>query len=479
METLNIGLEGLQVTTRAIDVSSTNIANAGTVGYKSSEYLFAEEIFRATQATDARSGGSGVSEIGVKRDFQQGTLRTSTSALDLAISGQGMFRLASSNVGQTDASTVFYSRNGQYSVDSQGYIVNANGLFLTGYQAAADGLSITQTLGALRIPAGPAEPRATTDAGLAVTLDARKAVPVLVDPVTGVAAPNVFNPLDATTYSDSTSLTVYDAQGVQRNVTVYYKRVPDANVAIAPPITDPVTQLPVAQAQVTQYQVYASVDGVFLNTPAAAGAPAIAVQGGALPAFAAGGGVLQTLQFYNGTNVDRLQGQVTGLPIQFQYQVAAGAAAPTNNVLGFALDLTDTTNFAQAFANRGVTQDGYAGGGLSSIRVDESGRVIGEYTNGKSLYSGQVILANFTGSNGLALLGPNVFVETAQSGVPTLGTATVNGFGAIRGNSLEESNTDLASELVELIVQQRNYQANAQSVRAGDSMLTTVINLGR
>jgi flagellar hook protein FlgE len=293
------------------------------------------------------------------------------------------------------------------------------------------------------------------------------------------------SPIDPATFSHSTTTNVYDSQGVKRAVSLYFQRQPDETVALTPDAADPArrsfedpaTGETVASANVTRYRLYAAVDGAWLSL---SGAGAIARQGAAAPDFAVEppGLALDTLEFYNGVSLASLQGRRDQLAIRYEYaEPAAGGAAPSNRVLGFSLDLTDATNYAETFAVRDARQDGYPTGSLSGIQVDETGRLLGEYTNGKTLTSGQVVLADFVGMGGLSLVGPNVFAQTGASGEPRLGTGSVQGFGAVRASALEEANIDMASELVKLMVQQRNYQANAQSIRTADSLISTIINM--
>ena len=129
------------------------------------------------------------------------------------------------------------------------------------------------------------------------------------------------------------------------------------------------------------------------------------------------------------------------------------------------------------FRSRPTKQDGYTNGSLTSMYVDEAGRVQGSYSNGQSLMSGQITMAEFVGLGGLVPVGANVFAETLASGAPLLGTASNGAFGWIRATALEDSNIDMAGELVKLLVQQRNYQANSQSVRTQDELIKTVINM--
>ena len=150
-----------------------------------------------------------------------------------------------------------------------------------------------------------------------------------------------------------------------------------------------------------------------------------------------------------------------------------------NPLFDLELDLSDLTAYATAFQVREATADGYAPGALTGVSVDEMGFITGQYTNGKSLVGGQLVLATFNSEAGLQAVSQSVFAESFASGEPVLGTGTAGSFGAIRSAMLEQSNIDMAGELVQLMIQQRNYQANSQGIKAADTVLTTAINLSR
>lgn len=158
-------------------------------------------------------------------------------------------------------------------------------------------------------------------------------------------------------------------------------------------------------------------------------------------------------------------------PISLSYS-PAGA-----DPIAFDLDLTESTQFGSDFAVQSILQDGSATGRLDTIDVGSSGIIFGRYTNGQSRPMGQVQLANFTNVNGLQPLGDSSWGETFNSGPPLISTPGTASLGVIQSASLEDSNVDLTSELVELITAQRNFQANAQTIRTADTVTQTIINL--
>lgn len=206
------GLSGLNAASRNLDVIGNNVANANTVGAKSSRAEFADVY--ATSLYGA--GGSGFNGIGVTvadvtQQFTQGDISTTNSALDMAINGRGFFRM--SNDGE-----LTYTRNGQFQLDKDGYIVNAQGGRLTGFPADANGVVNIGVPTELRLQTGDVAPRATDAGAIGANLDA------------GAIAPTTpFSLADASSYNGATSLAVYDSQGAAHTVAVYFRKVSDNN----------------------------------------------------------------------------------------------------------------------------------------------------------------------------------------------------------------------------------------------------------
>ncbi len=150
---------------------------------------------------------------------------------------------------------------------------------------------------------------------------------------------------------------------------------------------------------------------------------------------------------------------------------------PTIGTFTPALDLSTSTQFATAFTVTKLTQDGYAPGDFIALRINDNGVITANYSNGQSQAAGQVALADFRNVQGLRPTAGNSWVETAASGQPILGTPTEGKFGAIRAGAVEESNIDLTSELVNMMTAQRTYQANAQTIKVQDQVLSTLTNL--
>ncbi|MNQ35813.1 Flagellar hook protein FlgE [compost metagenome] len=146
------------------------------------------------------------------------------------------------------------------------------------------------------------------------------------------------------------------------------------------------------------------------------------------------------------------------------------------NNLAFKLNLTGSTQFANEFELGSLTQDGYTSGSLVGISVDKKGQVIGNYSNERTQVLGTIGMANFRNPEGLTPVGGG-WVETADSGQALIGEAGTGLFGDVESGVIETSNVDLTKELVNLIIAQRNFQANAQTIKLQDEVLQQAVNL--
>lgn len=401
------GLSGLNASAKAIDVVGNNIANSGTVGFKVANTAFAD-VFAATMS-GINQIGIGTSIASINQQFTQGNISVTNNPLDLAINGQGFFRLSNNGA-------ITWTRNGQFNVDKDGYIVNANGYRLTGYLANASNVIVPSTPAEIFINTADLQPQATgaspagTGLEIGLNLDSREAVIA--------AAFDINNP---TTYNSSTSATVYDSLGNAHLLSIYFKKTA-ANT----------------------WDVYTSLDG-----GTATGPTSIAFD-----------------------STGKLTSPATGIIAQ-SHAVTTGATSP----LAFNLNLSGSTQFGSIFGVNSIRQDGYASGRLAGLSVAVDGTIQGRYSNGQTRDLAQVVLGNFNNPNGLVSLGNNQWGETADSGQPLIGVPGSGSLGVIQSAAVEESNVDLTQELVNMITYQRAYQANAQTIKTQDSILQTLVNL--
>lgn len=148
-----------------------------------------------------------------------------------------------------------------------------------------------------------------------------------------------------------------------------------------------------------------------------------------------------------------------------------------NLVLGTANAFDGMTSFDRPSSTSGISQDGFTGGDLIGIRIDQSGTLVGSFSNGRSFGLAQIAMAKFTNNEGLSTEGGNVYIQTANSGDPIIGTAATSGRGFIQSSALEASNVDLSRALTQLIIIQRGFQANGKTITTSDQLLQTLIGL--
>jgi flagellar hook protein FlgE len=457
------GLSGLNVYSKGLDVVSNNIANASTVGFKASAAHFADVYAGALNGAANSQIGIGVSLAAVQQQFTQGNLTITSNGMDMAINGNGFFRFQKS----PGDLTPYYSRNGQFHLDRNGYVVNSNGCFLTGYNSP-DGETIdTASIVPLTVGTGAIPPKQTgwstlvdqSRGGLevGVNLDARDKHSVTVTPGSDWEALTPFawdNTFQSSMYNYSTPAAIYDQAGTLHTLTNYYVRQGDTGAAAR------------------TWNVYTVVDNKYLvsNTPNQL-------------TFNADGTLSTTnarfeLDMSQTTMIDGTVADLTAdtptPPATVSYNWFADT---TPGGSAFYMDLSATTQFGMPNNADAIKQDGYIAGSLTNLSVSQEGYVMASYSNGQNKMMGQVILAEFANPHGLQSTGNNMWIETYTSGQPTVGEPGGGTRGIIQSGSVEDSNTDLTQELVNMIVMQRNYQANAQTIRTQDQILQTLVNL--
>jgi flagellar hook protein FlgE len=397
------GLSGLNASARNLDVIGNNVANAQTVGAKSSRAEFADLYANSLTGLSTATSGIGVAVTGVAQQFTQGDIVSTNNPLDMAINGRGFFRVA-------DEGAIQYTRNGQFHMDKEGYIVTAQGARLTGFPVDASGQTSNGTPTELRISTADLSPKATANARAQMNLDAREA-----------AKTNVFDANDPNTYNNAMSMSVYDSLGRDHLVTLYFRKTAG-----------------------NTWQVHGAADGTVVAGPAA------------------------TLNF-------NTSGAMTSPAGPFNLTIPVGADAGGNQTFG--INLTTATQYGAPFGTTEISQDGFGTGRLSGFTADDTGMLVGRYSNGQTRPQGQITLANFVNPQGLVPLGNNVWVEGSESGQPTLGSPGTGILGSLEAGAVENSNVDLTAELVNMITAQRAYQANAQTIKTHDQMLQTIVNL--
>ncbi len=426
----NIGLSGLNAASADLDVTSNNIANTSTTGFKGSRAEFADIYALSTFGNSATAIGSGVLLSNVAQQFNQGNLEFTENSLDLAISGSGFFALAP-NQGSGER---VYTRAGAFGVSEQGFVVNSAGQFLQSFPVNSDGTVTSTSLSStnsLRLPSAAGVPQPTTEIDLGINLPSSE--PAL-DPL-------LFDPTEPTTFTNSTSVSVFDSLGDSHIATTYF--VKDSGAA-------------------NRWATYLYLDDSAVDIP-----------GGTTPGSPASGPVdYATLNFDAAGNLTlpTIPATITSAPIA----LSNGASDLT-----LTLDLANNspTQFASAFSVTSLAQDGFTTGRLTGLDISDTGLVRANFTNGEAVSLGKVALVNFSNPQGLSQLGNTAWAETIDSGEPLAGEAGTGSLGLISAGALEASNTDLTAELVHLITAQRNFQANAKSIETASAITQTIINI--
>ena len=430
------GLSGLNSTSKNLEVIGNNVANANTYGSKSSRAEFADIYANALSGAGTGTVGIGVRLQTVAQQFTQGSISSTDNPLDIAINGNGFFQV-------TDTSgALLYTRNGQFKLDRDGYIINNAGQNLMGYAATPDGTIVPKAASKLQLPTNGIDPKGTTKVTMEMNLDSRMAAK---DPT---VAANSFDPTNAATYHNATSLTVYDAKGDAVPVTFYYVKTATTGT------TD-------------SWDVFATA-GADNATDVFSSSLTPSSSGGKTP--------LARVTYTNGTNP-------TVSPNPVQTSILSSNINSTNgttksqDIANVAFDFASSTQWGSSFAITNMSQDGYTAGELASLKVENNGIITARYTNGQTKSAGQLELATFRNPQGLQPVGGNAWAATYTSGDPVVGTATSGTMGALQSGALEESNVDLTGELVNMMTAQRIYQANAQTIKTQDAVLQTLVSL--
>lgn len=421
---LFVGISGLRAHNSAIAVVGDNIANVSTVGFKSSRAGFSDVMGGMIGSTRM---GAGVRTSGSQTDLQQGVLQQTGGVLDLAVRGRGFFVVEGNHDGIPGT---FYTRDGRFSLDNEGFVVNNEGMRLQGYAFTPAGVQGT-SLDAMQLGQAQAAPRATTAVDMRLNLDS-----TAISPATFLTTdPNA-------TSNFATSTTVFDTLGNAHRVDMYFR-------------TD----------GAGTWDWHALVDGGELN--GGTEGQAVEIASGSLTFNTSGALDVETL---NASSADFL-GAAPGQAVAFDF----GDAITTDLGTG----LAGTTQFAGASTVNATSQDGFGAGTLVDVQITEDGVIDGLFSNGQRRSVARVALATFAAEEQLERSGGQMFRETATSGQALIDAAATGARGSIANGTIEASNVDLTNELVTLIAFQRAFQANVKTVQTADEMLAEVATLKR
>lgn len=411
-------MTGLNSASTDLSVIANNVANVGSNGFKKSRAEFGDLIGASAFSDPRKTVGIGSAFKGARQQFTQGSTQATGATLDLAITGSGFFFVRSERGEEA------FTRNGAFALDSGRYVVDSAGSRLQAYPTDATGVVTASGAGstqALRVPLTSGAPQATSLIEATLNLPSSAAIPSAA-----------FDPGNPASYNASTATVVFDSLGNPLNATFYYRRL------TAPTVATPTST----------WEVHGFVGSAALSTTPGPVTPI-------------------TLTF------DALGDLVTPLtPVAFQPIAPPTGASPLALSLDHGLA---TTQFADPFTVVALDQDGFAAGRLDSVTIDAQGVVRASFTNGDSQALGKIALADFSNPQGLKQLGDARWIPTGQSGELLLGEAGSQGLGGILSGTIERSNVVLTDELVNLIVAQRNFQANAKAVETDGTMTQSIL----
>ncbi|MGV8121216.1 MAG: flagellar hook protein FlgE [Candidatus Xenobiia bacterium LiM19] len=417
---LSNAISGLTNFQKLIDVVGNNIANLNTPGYKASNVTFKELMSQTIKGASASSegrGGTNPMQLGlgttmgsIEQSQTQGPVEITGKSTDFAITGGGYFIMK-------DGETVRFSRNGNFSIDANGDLVNSIGMKLQGWTnvdsttGEVDTQGGASTITPINVPLGSAvSAKASTVCNFSGNLDA-SGVPASAGPPA----------VAATTYA--TKFTAYDIMGGATEVTLTFTKT-----AVSPPT----------------WTYAASGNG------------------------SSGNGTLVFTSEGKYNSAASTIGAITYTPTNG----ASNVSVTPDFTLATQLDTDSSTVIAK-------NQDGCKAGSLETFTVDSNGLIVGNFTNGNTESLGQIAMANFTNPTGLNKVENGLYIPSANSGIALVGTANTGSRGSISSSALEQSNVDLGAEFTKMIVAQRAFQANSRIVTTYDEILNEVSNLKR
>ena len=431
---MRAGVSGLSANSSALATIADNIANVNTVGYKRTSVDFSALVNAQNSNTTYNAGGvlpSTRTQISL-----QGSLEQSRSPTDLAISGEGFFIVGQSSSQLTDGAGVLFTRAGSFTVDAEGYMVNAQGLYLQGWPVNSNGTVVSSPTSLSAIEpiniagvGGLAEP--TANVSINANLQSSQAS---YDPLSQGAYDVGDLATGTITAHFESSLEVFDSLGAARTIAMGFLK------------TGPNTW---------QVEAYSRPD---TNAP---GNP--------------GGRIAEgTITFNSDGTVASTTGTIASA-FNITWAASTGAAAQP-----LTLDLASgMTQFANNYGVTSVTADGVPPGDLVGLVIEGDGNLTAQFSNGRSRALYQIPLATFLNPNGLQADAGSAFRTTLESGLYNINASNAGGAGRIQSGVLEGSNVDLAAEFTSLITTQRAYSASSRIITTADEMLEELLRIKR
>jgi flagellar hook protein FlgE len=421
---MSTAISGLDAQSAAFANISDDTANSQTVGYKGVNTSFIDYL-SSSSATQNQSGS-----VATRPQYQnnvQGTIQQSSDPLGMAIDGGGFFQVSeeqgsASNGTPNFSSQFYYTRTGDFQLDSSGYLVNSANEYLNGWAVdPTTGILNTSVIAPIQVQQTQFQPVATANISLLANV-----------PTTPSATSTL-----------SSNVEIYDATGTAHQLTTTWNQV--AGTANDWTLT--------------------------LSSPDNQGGATI----GTVNVQFNPNGTLQSLSGGTGSVAPNGTGNTASVSLT---PVFNGNSQAMTLTLGQFNSPTGVTQFAGTnYDLQSITQDGAAPGSFTGISTDNTGAIVANYNNGRSVQIAEVPIITFENPNALQRQNGQAFTATANSGVAISQTQNQNGAGSLVTGSVEASNVDIATQLSNLIVAQQAYGANAKVIATANQMLQTTLDI--
>lgn len=483
LRSLFTGISGLSVHQTMLDVTSNNIANVNTTGFKSASTRFEDTFSQLVRSGAAprlnERGGMNPAQVGlgvklqsITQNFTGGAAQMTGRNLDTMINGDGFYVLRKTN------GTSVYTRNGSFGVDAQGQLVAADGSFVQGWMVDKDGtINASGTPGNITLPlTKTVEGRPTTKVIYGGNIPADQ---IYMDPTGSKTSPD-------NAFQRSQIVHAYDDKGNPHDVLLTFARNDFAN-----PGSEPMWELRAYDAN-----VFKELDETQREKLTGDGGARIALEVDGKGSVSVGGSKVKTadtdgvLNFKfktDGTmDADSMQAMKSVKFKLDQVNVDETTTPKSSKIVEpnvtkqpINLDLSALTGFG-GVNNFGQKQvDGNMAGYMTGYSVEADGTIRGTFSNGDNRALARIAVASFANPLGLEKAGSSYFVETGNSGQPQIGEAGTGQRGAMTGGAIEMSNVDLAAEFTNLILSQRGFQANSRVITTSDEILQELVNMKR
>ncbi|EHH67681.1 flagellar hook protein FlgE [Gluconobacter morbifer] len=421
INSLNTAVSGLNSQSHAFTDLSNNIANSDTTGYKASSTSFEDFVTSNLLANDGNSLSDSVEATTRQHNDTQGSVVSSTNSLALAVSGNGFFNVVQkSGTGTTGnptfSSQQYYTRNGDFSKDTDGYLVNTSGYYLEGYNVTSSNGALSSDLKPIQVSNVNFTPTKTTTLSLS----------------------SAIGTTSGSGQTNTSSATVYDSSGNPSQTPLKLNWTQDAQ-----------TQSDTDKSQTT-WTVTSDADGSTLGTVS----------------FSTSDGSIISV---NGTS------QAKGASATLPYTGTPQDMTVSLGTIGSTSGVHLATSSSDVTIDPTMTTDSVTSGTYTGISMQSDGSVMANFDNGLSQLVAKVPLATFSDANGLAAQNGQAYTATSSSGSPQVSAVNTNGAGTLTTGSVEESTTDLTSDLSKLIVAQQAYGANTKVVTTADQLLQTTL----